>query len=104
MLLFLNHGVFYEFIDIRTQEVLTLRDVRIGVPYELVISTCAGMWRYRIGDVIEFTCLAPYRIQVVGRTKMYLNTFGEHVSVSNIEQALSQVTKELNCRIQEYMV
>lgn len=104
MLLFLDHGVFYEFVDMKSQQIYTLKDVRVGVPYELVISTCAGMRRYRIGDIVQFTCIEPYRIRVAGRTKNYLNTFGEHVSVSNIDESIALVSQEMACRVQEYMI
>lgn len=70
----------------------------------MLISTCAGMWRYRVGDMVKFTSLFPFRIQIVWRTKSYLNTFGEHVSVSNVDDVIASACSEFGCRVKEYMV
>lgn len=93
MLLMLDYGVFYEFIPMsewgkETPKVVGLEDVEIGKNYALVISTNAGLWRYLIGDTIRFTSTSPYRIKISGRTKHFINAFGEEVIIENAEQAL----------------
>jgi hypothetical protein len=107
MLLFLNNGVFYEFIPLNefnkaNPETLTLEDVKTGVNYALVISTNAGLWRYAIGDVIQFTSLNPYRIIVSGRTTHFLNAFGEELIVDNAEKALKEACLQTLSEISEY--
>ena len=69
--------------------------VEVGTRYVLIMSTYAGMWRYRIGDVIQFTSVDPFRIQIIVRTKTYLNTSGEHVSVSNVDDIIAEVYAEM---------
>ena len=84
LLLMLDYGVYYEFIPIENADeenppTLSLDEVEIDVNYALVISTNAGLWRYKIGDTIKFTSLSPYRIRVSGRTKHFINAFGEEL-------------------------
>ena len=93
MLLMLDYGVYYEFIPAEEFEsehpkTLQLHEVEVGKNYALVISTNAGLWRYKIGDTIKFTSLQPYRIKISGRTKHYINAFGEEVIVENAEEAI----------------
>ncbi|UTW67441.1 GH3 auxin-responsive promoter family protein [bacterium SCSIO 12643] len=93
LLLMLDYGVFYEFLpldrlDDENPETLTLDEVEVGVHYALIISTNAGLWRYQIGDTIMFTHLYPFRIKVTGRTKQFMNVFGEELMVENAEQAI----------------
>ena len=88
MLLMLDYGVFYEFIPLSefgqpNCSVLTIGEVEIGVTYALVISTNGGLWRYIIGDTVEFTSLKPHKIRITGRTKQYINAFGEELMVHN---------------------
>lgn len=95
MLLMLDYGIFYEFIPMSSfrgiqSETITLEDVEMGINYALVINTNAGLWRYIIGDTIEFTHLAPFRFRVTGRTTEFLNAFGEELIVSNTENALKK--------------
>ncbi len=94
MLLMLDYGVYYEFIpfdqvDEENPKTLTLDQVELGKNYALVISTNAGLWRYKIGDTIRFTSLSPYRIKISGRTKHFINAFGEEVIVENAEVAIT---------------
>tara|TARA_B100000768_G_scaffold143274_1_gene135382 strand:+ start:789 stop:2303 length:1515 start_codon:yes stop_codon:yes gene_type:complete len=95
LLLLLNHGIYYEFIKADTffdknPETISLISVTTGVNYVMIISTTAGLWRYNIGDTIQFTSLKPYRVIVSGRIKHFISAFGEHVIVSEVEQALQQ--------------
>jgi hypothetical protein len=95
MLLLLEHGIFYEFIPMEElgneyPKAIPLEKVELGKNYALVISTNAGLWRYLIGDTIRFTTIAPYRIKVTGRTKHFINAFGEEVIIENAESAISQ--------------
>jgi len=96
LLLLLNHGIYYEFIKADTffdkkPETVSLISAKTGVNYVMIISTTAGLWRYNIGDTIQFTSLKPYRVIVSGRIKHFISAFGEHVIVSEVEQALQQV-------------
>jgi hypothetical protein len=104
MLLMLDYGVYYEFIPFEelgnpSPKAISLHEVEIGKNYALLISTNGGLWRYLIGDTIKFTSLSPYRFKVSGRTKHYINVFGEELMVDNAEQALTKVCKELNAAI-----
>lgn len=107
LLLMLDYGIFYEFIPLdRISEgakaIIPLEEVRTGVNYALVISTNGGLWRYMIGDTVRFTCLSPYRIIISGRTKNFINAFGEEVVVDNTDKALDSACKATNARISEY--
>lgn len=109
MLLMLDYGIFYEFVPMsdfgkENPKVLSLDEVKIGEDYALVISTNAGLWRYVIGDTIQFTSLAPYRIQVTGRTKHFINVFGEELMVHNTEKALVIACEKTNASVSEYTV
>lgn len=93
MLLMLDYGVYYEFIPAEEFEsenpaTLTLDQVELDKNYALVISTNAGLWRYKIGDTIKFTCLEPFRIKISGRTKHFINAFGEELIIENAETAI----------------
>ncbi len=109
LLLMLDYGIFYEFIRMDTyqkpqQQVCGIEDVALGVPYALVISTTSGLWRYLIGDVIEFTSIAPYRIKIVGRTSASINIFGEELMVGNTDQALYDTCVQYGAVVSEYTV
>lgn len=104
MLLMLDYGIFYEFIprdDVDAQPI-TIADVEVGVPYEMIITTNGGLWRYRIGDVVEFTSLKPYRVKIAGRTKHYINTFGEELMVGNAEVAMAEACEATGALVAEY--
>jgi hypothetical protein len=107
MLLMLDYGIFYEFIPLDELEsenprVLTIEQVETDTNYALVISTNAGLWRYMIGDTIQFTNTNPYRIQISGRTKNFINAFGEEVIIDNAENALDAACRETGAVISEY--
>jgi hypothetical protein len=107
MLLMLDFGIFYEFIPLdRLDElnppIYTVGDVEKGVNYAMVITTNAGLWRYMIGDTVVFTSLNPHRIKISGRTKYFINAFGEEVIMENAEKALMTACKETGAVIKEY--
>jgi len=109
MLLMCNNGVYYEFIpvselDNETPASLSLEEVELGTQYAIVISSCSGLWRYMVGDTIEFSCIEPFRIRVTGRTKQFLNAFGEELMVSNTDKAIALTAKECNATIADYTV
>ena len=107
LLLMLDYGIFYEFIPIDcnstgVEKAIPLWEVQTGVNYALVITTNAGLWRYKIGDTIRFTSLQPFRIRITGRTKHHINAFGEELIIENAEEALEQVCKKTGAEIQDY--
>ncbi|KAF2328287.1 GH3 auxin-responsive promoter family protein [Flavobacterium nitrogenifigens] len=109
MLLLLNSGIFYEFIKAdeffsENPKVYTIGEVQVGVNYVLIISTNAGLWRYNIGDTIQFTSLAPYRVIVSGRIKHYISAFGEHVIANEVENAMKEAVNSTNIVINEFTV
>lgn len=107
MLLMLDYGIFYEFVPMDQLEEdypksLGLDQVEINVNYALVITTNAGLWRYLIGDTIQFTSLNPYRIRISGRTRNFINAFGEEMIVDNAERAISIACERCHAIITEY--
>lgn len=111
LLLLLNHGIFYEFIVAssffeKEKEFHSLEEVQVGVNYVMIISTTAGLWRYNIGDTIQFTSLDPFKVIVSGRIKHFISAFGEHVIVSEVEQALQKAVEgeENDVTIREFTV
>jgi hypothetical protein len=107
MLLMLDLGVFYEFIpsdriDTDNPPAYTIGEVSEGVSYAMVISTNGGLWRYLIGDTIIFTCLRPHKFIISGRTKHYINAFGEEVIIDNAEKALESACKTTGALVAEY--
>ncbi len=107
MLLMLDYGIFYEFIpadgiNSGSAPAYTLADVREGVSYAIIISTNGGLWRYMMGDTIIFTCLNPYRFRITGRTKHFINVFGEEVIIDNADRALEIACRMTGAVIAEY--
>ncbi len=107
MLLMLDYGVYYEFIradeyDTDNPRTLSIGEVERGVNYAIVISTDGGLWRYAIGDTVEFTSLYPHKIRITGRTKFFINAFGEEVIIDNAEKALEKACHGTNAHISEY--
>ncbi|HNX66578.1 MAG TPA: GH3 auxin-responsive promoter family protein [Bacteroidales bacterium] len=107
MLLILDSGVFYEFA--RTDELendnpktLTLGEVEKGVNYAIIISTNGGLWRYMIGDTIIFTSLYPHKFRISGRTKHFINAFGEEVIIDNAEKALEAACQRTGAHVVDY--
>src|SRR5690606_30520647 len=106
-LLMLDYGIYYEFLPVERLDddqpkTLGLHEVELGKNYAMVISTNAGLWRYVVGDTIKFVSLHPYRIQITGRTKQYINTFGEEVIVDNTDEALRRACLETGATIRDY--
>ena len=109
MLLLLNSGIFYEFIEAAsfhepTAKRLTLDQVRIGVDYVLIISTQSGLWGYNMGDTVQFTSTTPYRVIVSGRIKHFISAFGEHVIAKEVEYAMQQALAQSDAQINEFTV
>ena len=107
LLLMLDYGVFYEFIPYselsnENPKAIPLGEVEIGKNYAMVISTNAGLWRYKIGDTIRFTSVNPYRIKISGRTKHFINAFGEELIIENAEQAIAKACHETGAEIENF--
>ena len=107
LLLLLDNGIFYEFIPMEEfgsdkQHFLTIAEVEVGKNYAMVITTNGGLWRYIIGDTVRFTSTDPHRIVVSGRTKHYINAFGEELVIENAEEALKVACERTNARVSEY--
>jgi hypothetical protein len=107
LLLMLDYGIFYEFIPMdtysaETQKAIPLNEVELNKNYAIVITTNAGLWRYKVGDTIRFVSLNPHRIKVTGRTKHHINAFGEELIIENAEDAFKSVCKQTNSEIVDY--
>ncbi len=107
LLLMLDYGIYYEFLPVDQvnsddKKPLTLEQVKLNTNYALLITTNAGLWRYMIGDTIEFTSLSPYRIRITGRTKSFINAVGEEIIIDNAETALEEACLENQSVISEY--
>ena len=107
MLLFTEHGIFYEFMSVEEygkEKPITvgLRDVVIGKNYALIITTTGGLWRYLIGDTIQFTKLNPYHIIITGRLKHYINAFGEELIIDNSDKAIASASEKTNAIVNDY--
>jgi len=103
----LDYGIFYEFVPMERYDsehpvAIPIWEVKIGVNYAIVITTNAGLWRYKIGDTVRFTSTNPYRIRITGRTKHHINAFGEELIIENAEEALEQVCKKTGSEIKDY--
>jgi len=109
MLLMLDYGIYYEFMTMEEYgkdypETLTLEQVQVNKNYALVISTNSGLWRYLIGDTIRFTSLNPYRLKITGRTKLFINAFGEEVMIENTDNAVKIACEKTEALIKDYTV
>lgn len=107
MLLMLDYGVYYEFIPADqfgtdNPRTLSIGEVERGVNYAMVISTDGGLWRYAIGDTVEFTSLYPHKMKITGRTKFFINAFGEELIIDNAEKALEKACSGTHAHISEY--
>lgn len=107
LLLMLDYGIFYEFIPMDiyatdAEKAIPLSEVKLHQNYAVIITTNAGLWRYKIGDTVKFTSLNPYRIKVSGRTKHFINVFGEELIIENAEEALKKVCKKTKSEIVDY--
>lgn len=113
MLLTLDNGVFFEFIPMKSldkvlagesDDIVPVEDVRPGTTYAMVISTNAGLWRYLIGDCVQFTSTDPHKIIIAGRTQLYINAFGEELMIHNAEEALAEACSECRLNVSDYTV
>ena len=107
LLLLLDYGIFYEFIlteDLEKENprVISLEGVEVGKNYALLISTNGGLWRYKIGDTVKFTSVLPYRFRISGRTKHFINAFGEEVIVENAEAAISYACEQTGATLTNF--
>jgi len=107
MLLMCDHGVFYEFMPLEEwgqehPQTIQLDQVEIGKNYAPVITTNGGLWRYLIGDTIQFTSLEPFRVKVSGRLKHYINAFGEEVIIDNTDQAIAEACRQTGAAVKDY--
>jgi hypothetical protein len=107
MLLMIDYGVFYEFIPMdeieqENPKVIPLSDIEVGKNYAMVISTTGGLWRYLIGDTIKFTQKNPYKFIITGRTKHFINAFGEELIVDNAEKGLAAACQATGAQISDY--
>lgn len=107
MLLMLDYGIYYEFIPFdqagrEHPEVCTLSQVELFTNYAMVITTNAGLWRYQIGDTVQFTSLEPYRIKISGRTRNFINAFGEELIIDNAERAMTIACERSHAIVTEY--
>jgi hypothetical protein len=109
MLLLLNSGIFYEFVEASSffdenPKRLTIGEVEIGVNYVMIISTNSGLWAYNLGDTVQFTSTKPYRVIVSGRIKHFISAFGEHVIGKEVEEAMNKAISKFNFSITEFTV
>ena len=107
LLLMLDYGIFYEFIPMHLygtseEKVIALGDVKLHENYAIIITTNAGLWRYKVGDTVRFTSLSPYRIKITGRTRSHINVFGEELIIENAEAALKKVCQRTKAEIVDY--
>ena len=107
MLLMLDYGIFYEFLPVERlhddqPETVQLDGVVLNKNYALIISTNGGLWRYMIGDTVQFTSLSPFRIKITGRTRHFINAFGEELIIDNAEQALTVACNATGAEIKDY--
>ncbi|RYG22274.1 MAG: GH3 auxin-responsive promoter family protein [Chitinophagaceae bacterium] len=107
LLLMLDYGIYYEFLPIENLDdeqpkTLSLDQVSLNKNYAIIISTNAGLWRYLIGDTVQFTSLLPFRIKITGRTKHFINAFGEEVIIDNAEQALAKACAATSAKVRDY--
>ncbi|MGQ1785377.1 MULTISPECIES: GH3 auxin-responsive promoter family protein [unclassified Saccharicrinis] len=107
MLLMLDYGIFYEFIPMEEwgkdyPQALTIEDVELNTNYAIVISTNSGLWRYAVGDTVQFTSKYPHKLVITGRTKHFINAFGEEIIVDNSDKAIDHACKKTGAIIKEY--
>jgi hypothetical protein len=109
MLLLLDNAIYYEFIpeshwNDEHPIAISLKDVELGKKYALVITNNSGLWRYIVGDTIQFTGIEPYRFIITGRIKQFINVFGEELMVANTDKAITMVCKEFDAEVADYTV
>lgn len=113
MLLTANNGIFYEFVPMdmledvlegRIKEIPVLQEVKTGVNYAIVISTIGGLWRYLIGDCVQFISTYPHKMVITGRTQLFINAFGEELMITNAEQAIAKACAKCGCSVNDFTV
>jgi hypothetical protein len=109
MVLALNNGIFYEFIptghyDDENPKTCLLNEVEVGKNYAMVITTNSGLWRYKVGDTVQFTSVYPFRVKVSGRTKHFINAFGEEVIIDNANYAIKKACESTGAYVKEFTV
>ena len=109
LLLMLDYGIFYEFIDMKCfetkeEKIIPLYEVEKNKNYAILITTNAGLWRYKIGDTVKFTSISPYKIIITGRTKHFINVFGEEVIIENTDNVINRLSSKYNLKIVDYTV
>lgn len=110
MLLMLDYGIYYEFLELKYlknneyNRCIPLEDVQIGIDYAMIITSNAGLWRYDLGDVVQFTSTNPYRFKISGRTKQYLNAFGEELMIHNTDSAIAWACEKTHALVNDYTV
>src|SRR6185436_16318304 len=102
-----DHGIFMEFMPVseygkKDPETIGLQEVELGKNYALVISTNGGLWRYLLGDTVQFTSLQPFKIKVSGRVKHFINAFGEEVIVDNTDKAIAAASEKTGAVVNDY--
>lgn len=107
MLLMLDYGIYYEFMPVseigkKQPKTLLLEEVEPGVNYAMIITTCGGLWRYMIGDTISFTSTKPYKFKITGRTKLFINAFGEELIIDNATEALKRACEQTGANVFEF--
>lgn len=107
MLLMLDYGIYYEFLpvsewDKENPKTITLDEVKLNENYAIIITTNAGLWRYKIGDTVAFTSLSPFRIRITGRTAHFINAFGEELIIDNADKAIQSACHATGAIIREY--
>jgi hypothetical protein len=107
LLLMLDYGIYYEFLPLENLDkadakTLSLGEVELNKNYAIIISTNGGLWRYMVGDTVQFTSLSPFRIRITGRTKHFINAFGEEVIIDNAEQAISKACMSTGAIFNDY--
>lgn len=106
MLLMLDYKIYYEFLETSSldtpQNAIPLEDVKCGVNYAIIISTCGGLWRYMIGDTVTFTSTNPYKIKITGRTKHFINIAGEEIIIENADKAIQAACQATSAQVTDY--
>ncbi len=110
MLLLMDHGIFYEFVEHENflkkdfTNVKTIKDVQLGQAYDMIITTASGLWRYAIEDTIVFTSLEPYKIKIIGKSKVSINTLGVELLINNVEEALNFACQQTDSAFENFLV
>lgn len=107
MLLMMDYGIFYEFIPLEhlydeNPKAIWIDEVELNTNYAIILNTNSGLWRYLLGDTIQFTSKSPHRIKISGRTKLFINAFGEELMIDNANKAIVQAQKICDCIVTEY--